>query len=297
MKKGWKIFGIVCASLAGIGLLLCVTAVILGFSWNKFVEENPDGIGFVKKKTEMLTGYADSDIWADDGMEESSDILSGDFDMTFADIDSISIELAAGEMEIRTYDGKDVKLAGENVSKKLQVRCESDGTTLKFRTGSKLWKRMNAHSEHAGKLFLYLPANRVIQKADMKVGAGNMTVESMEAGEMKLDVGVGEARLKDIISGTSDISCGVGSVTLKGTLTGDTSVEVGIGEVEMELAGRKEDFNYKISGGIGSIRVDGHSYDGAGKTIEENHGADAGLEITGGIGDIDIEFAHNGKHK
>lgn len=301
MKKGWKIFAIICGALAGVGAIMCVISLILGFSWTKFQEENPYGIGIVRKN--LVIAEHDYD-WEDSWIEEDGDdrtersdsdenhaeILSGDFEKTFSNAGSISVELSAGEMEIKSYDGDEVKLVGENISEKMKVRCYMDGNTMEFRTSSKIWKANHIAAEDAGKFTLYLPESIKLDEVEIRVGAGELTVKGMEAYELDLHVGVGEASLKDIYVGESSINCGVGNITIEGEILGDIDIECGVGEISMSLLGEAEDYNYEISKGIGALTIDGKSYKDIKREVEENNGAESTIEISGGIGEIEINF-------
>ena len=53
MRRGWKIFWIVCASIAGIGLVLCVTGAGMGATLS--------GIGEVYASDRWFTGMTGRD--------------------------------------------------------------------------------------------------------------------------------------------------------------------------------------------------------------------------------------------
>ncbi len=49
MKRGWKIFWIVSAAIAGMGIILCSVSLMLGFSIEGYRTAYPDGIGIIKR--------------------------------------------------------------------------------------------------------------------------------------------------------------------------------------------------------------------------------------------------------
>ena len=48
MKKGWKIFAIICAVLAGIGIVLCVAGFAVGVTDEDVRSAVHRGIGFIR---------------------------------------------------------------------------------------------------------------------------------------------------------------------------------------------------------------------------------------------------------
>ena len=48
MKKGWKIFWIVCAATAAIGFVCCVIAKVLGVTTDMIEGRFPHGIGVIR---------------------------------------------------------------------------------------------------------------------------------------------------------------------------------------------------------------------------------------------------------
>ena len=58
MKKGWKLFWIVSASLLGLGIVLTIAGFMLGATWDIVKGEIPDWIGFgVSKSYHLVKEY------------------------------------------------------------------------------------------------------------------------------------------------------------------------------------------------------------------------------------------------
>ena len=53
MKKGWKIFWIVCGILAGVGVVFCVIALALGVTTDRIRIRIGDGIGIVRDESDV----------------------------------------------------------------------------------------------------------------------------------------------------------------------------------------------------------------------------------------------------
>ena len=84
-----------------------------------------------------------------------------------------------------------------------------------------------------------------------------------------------------------DLDMGVGEVNLTSNLTGQNQINAGVGKLNINLQGEKESYKIQADKGIGSIKIDGNEISN-GETLGngENY-----IEIDGGIGNIDINFA------
>lgn len=126
-------------------------------------------------------------------------------------------------------------------------------------------------------------------KALFDIGAGSLTAEQADiSGDTQVSVGMGSAVLEGILQGKCEIDCGMGDVTLEGALQGDCTIDCGMGTVELQLDGREEDFNYKISHGAGSVELGSHSLAMGDQEID--NGADKEITVDCGMGTIEIDF-------
>ena len=57
MKRGWKIFWIVCGICTGIGLICCAAAFALGVTTEAIENRFPNGIGIVRKGIDSNSNY------------------------------------------------------------------------------------------------------------------------------------------------------------------------------------------------------------------------------------------------
>lgn len=291
MKKGWKIFAIVCGSAVGVGVLMCIASLMLGVTWHSISEELADGVLFVTKveqPTEALDDWDDE--WEESSHWEKAPVLSGDFEEIFYHVDSLSIDLAAGTMNIVRYDGGEVKLSGKAVNKNLRTRCAVEGTTLEFKTSGKVWKEQGLEGKEAGTYTLYIPEGMALEEIEIVAGAGDLKVDGLNGSEMSLEIGAGNAVLTNLYIGETDVVCGAGNVELSGTLEGDIDIECGVGNVTMQLQAEKTDYNYDIANGIGNLSISGENYTTLTGTVYEDYGAPYTIEVSGGLGNIEIGF-------
>ena len=155
-------------------------------------------------------------------------------------------------------------------------------------------------------LTLYIPVDTVFEKADITTGAGRLTVDHLSADTMNFEFGAGEVTI-DTLTATSDIDIdggagkisildgslhnldldmGVGQLNLTSALTGDIDFDLGIGGSNITIIGHKDDYKLDIEKGLGSITVDGTSI----SNIKEQGNGNNSIEISGGIGAINLKF-------
>lgn len=127
------------------------------------------------------------------------------------------------------------------------------------------------------------------ESALFDIGAGSLTAEKADiSGDTQVSVGMGSAVLEGVLQGKCAIECGMGDVTLEGTLQNDCMIDCGMGSVQLQLDGREEDFDYKVSHGEGNIDLGSRTM--AMGEQEIDNGADKKITIDCGMGTIDIDF-------
>ena len=157
------------------------------------------------------------------------------------------------------------------------------------------------------KVIVTLPEGVQLEEALLSVGAGDLEVEGLDARRLTLEGGVGDVicrRLNaaessqvtmgvgdiEILSGqlqNLEISGGVGDLECAASLLGQCTVESGVGDIDLTLAGSFRDYRIQIKKGVGDVEIDGED-------VKNGAYGDAAapnvLDISGGVGDIEIEF-------
>lgn len=156
-------------------------------------------------------------------------------------------------------------------------------------------------------LVLYVPEGTVFEKVDITTGAGVVSVDTLSADSLMLEFGAGEVKIDSLtanknaeikggagkitITGTSlrdlDLEMGVGQLDLTAAVLGNSDFDLGIGESNITLIGSKEDYTVDAEKGIGNITADGESVSGS---TDIGNGENS-IAISGGIGAINLVFA------
>ena len=155
-------------------------------------------------------------------------------------------------------------------------------------------------------LTVTVPSGTVFERADIVTGAGRLTADKLSARYLELALGAGETIISEMyVSMSADISGGAGKLTVKGgelcdldlemglgelnlksKLLGDSDIQLGVGEANIRLLGSEDDYRLDIDKGIGSIMLDGKTYNG---NFSVGSGKNT-VDIDGGVGSINIAY-------
>ena len=206
----------------------------------------------------------------------------------------LDIELKCGDLKIKTAD----ELKVETRSDKIKV--EQDGEKIKVKDETNSMFGCDKQE-----IFVYLP-DMTFEAISIKSGAGRVEAESLKADETYLSLGAGEVIINELISKNPRIKTGAGSLTIKSgelkdlklemgageakisaSLTGKNEIECGIGRLELNLAGKKSEYDFELEKGLGRILFNGAEI----SADTELGGGETKIDIDGGIGEIDIRTA------
>lgn len=213
-----------------------------------------------------------------------------------SDFTSISVNLSAAELEIKTGD----KFAVETNHKYL--KCEEQDDILKISETRTLF------ASHSGgmKVILTVPKGIHFDYVDIRAGAGSVTIDELSSNMLDIELGAGELKAGELVAtykaeidggagsvtisggrlNNADIDMGVGELNLTSELSGKSSIDYGIGETNLVLIGEEDDYKIELDKGIGEAWL-------AGRKMSDDSVYGAGenfIEIDGGIGELNIIF-------
>lgn len=289
MKKGWKIFWIVCGVAAAVGLICCAASLAMGVTTDMIEARFPNGIGWIQDDDNDDTDddMDDMDDMDDAASEATSDTSASDSIASYSNIREIEGELFAGNIVVKAADGAEITVETEGISERLGFSSYEKGGTLYLKTKENLkeWSGMNV-----GTITVSIPKDMVFEEVSLDIGAGKLEVESVCADSFSVEAGAGEVDILYFDAREAELDCGAGSVTACGRVTGEMDVDCGIGQISLTLDGCEEDYNYEISCGVGEIVCGDRSYSGIGRDEYVNNGAGKEMDIECGVGQIHIIF-------
>lgn len=231
-----------------------------------------------------------------------------DFSKSFTDqVESLDIENSAGELKI--MQGETFKVEATKVSEDFEARVNEEGKLIvsdDHRGFHFLWFNFNGFHNTNSKVTVYIPADFIADEARIDTGAGNVSLEGLQAdylyisagagningdditaGDVKIDGGVGNVTLDEVDFTDVDLDCGVGNLNINGKLLGKTKIDCGVGEVELNLSGSTKDYGFDIDSGIGSVKLNGEKLK---ESDYYNQDAENIIKVDGGIGNVKINM-------
>lgn len=303
MKKGWKVFGVICALTAGLGLVMCIAGVSMGAI--------PSEIRKVYGGYQYPWGnqWRSTDDWDDDWDEDEEHYKGNDVGQSqgssvqgekkyvkeFKNIRSLDIEVSYVELEVKKTKGDVVVVDTSQLSSKLRdalmVKTEERELRLESRE-SNFWNRIR-ETKNPGRIVIAIPQDARYDEASFDVGAGRLQIEDISAGSLKVNVGGGEAVVDRFQADELEAECGAGKMTFSGIVNGAAEVNCGVGEVQLNLTDSQNNYNYELECGIGRLKVGNDSYTGLGSRRSIDNGANKEVEISCSVGNVEVTFGNN----
>ena len=287
MKKGWKIFWTVIISLTGAGIVLCIVALCLGFSFSEFEKTYPNGIGIIRKN---YVSY-DNDWFEDDDDDKSDDTERIVSEETFSDIENLKLDIGACEVQIKT--GKDDKIRIDDSRMKtenaVQKKLSDDGKTLEIAT--KMRSSFKNMSKAKGTIVIYVPGGYVFDQVEMEYGASTAEIKGLNVKSLKIKSGASGCTIKDADVEELDAEAGAGSLDFYGIVEKGADINCGAGSITLNLEGEEKDYNYEVDSSAGSVEI-GDDIEIGGLSSEKtiDNGSESTIEISNGAGSVEICF-------
>lgn len=292
MKRGWKIFWIICVSVLGVGIILCIAGTVMGATLtgvrNTFHTDEYYRQGILWYHND----WDDSGDYDGDHKGDLSQLVDEQDVLKFDGIREIDLELSYMQVVVREGSGDSVIVDKSNVNDKLKDRInweQDDGElTIKDQTTHNLLKKISV--KDAGTLVIQVPKDRALEDVSLEVGAGQLIVESLHAGCLDITVGAGRAVVEQFEVKELNIDCGAGQAELTGTVTHESEIECGVGSIDLALTGGQNEFDYELDCGIGQLRVGDESYTGLSNKRSIDNGTGKLMDIDCGIGEVQVSF-------
>lgn len=297
MKRGWKVFWIICGAVFCLGAVFCIAGRIMGVTFSEAASEVDTRAGLLFFDTDD----PDEDIGMISRIHDDRDYGYGEraeepgFEKSYSGVRRIDVDAAGIQLQVLASPDKDVHVEGANIDKKLQFKCVQNKKELKITTTKNLHK-INRIDGYAT-VWLLLPETQ-LEELDLSNDAGEVYVANAEAIELSLSIGAGMAEIEGFTAREADLECGAGQITAEGTVLRTGNLECGVGEITLTLNGSETDYSYDVDCGIGEVTIGGQSYSGIGISKsdddddddENEHRSGKELSIECGIGSVDVNF-------
>lgn len=235
------------------------------------------------------------------GGDNKSEVIAGT-----DQIENLRIDFRGGALHLLSSEDNQVHIitTGEQNEFKFTCYMEDDTLILKDGRNNRIANYNNRH------VYLALPENIVFDNAQISVGGGLLTAESIQAEDISISVGAGQGVLDSIYAEVAEFNIGAGEMLVNrgvvedveldigaghgvyvGTIHCDLNVECKMGAAELVLTGSSAEHNYHIDAAVGSVMVDQKSYSGVGFSQNIDNAADSDFYLKNSMGTIKLEFA------
>jgi hypothetical protein len=101
---------------------------------------------------------------------------------------------------------------------------------------------------------------------------------------------VGAVKIDSGSVGNLYVKCNAGAVEFSGTTSGDIEAECQVGAIRLELAGKKEDYNYDIKCSMGAVKIADEGSAALKGRKQTDNGAGKDMELECKTGAIQVDF-------
>ena len=279
MKKSWKVFWIVCAVLASLGILLAAAGVALGgLSLLNSVEDT--GLFGRWLGQAIGRGAAKDDGYVPGGPD-------GDMIISYDEISDISLDVGGFGVCILPYDGEHVRTDISEIRPDLRdsVRISQDGSELEIEMKNNRW-----NTNGSGTLYISVPRGSYYDSVFADVGAGYLEIREISAADLSLEVGAGQIIAEDITAETAEIRCGAGQIIFSGEVLKEAGIECDLGEISYTASGTADSYDYELACSMGEIVLGGESYGGLTNEVSIDNESSRLISADCDMGKIEIMF-------
>lgn len=288
-----KISKIVLGTAAVFGVLGCgftVAGAAMGASVEEMKYEGSNMQKAVNRMVRMVDHWDEDDDWDDDwdddDWDEKQAVPSGDRGTyEFDSISSMDIELNYDELILRESEDRKITVTVDGDAAD-RVRVSTEGSELQI-------ENKDDYRPEERTVTITYPAGTEFTEVSIDIDKGTAALEDdLKAGEFSVSVGAGTLENYGIVTaGQTDIEVGVGTLELADLDADYIEAECGVGMMSLDVAGRKEDYNYRISCGVGSVLLGEDEFTGLGSTKKvDNNGASRKMQLECGMGTLEVDF-------
>lgn len=278
MKKGWKVFWIVCAVLAAAGLFLTAAGAALGgFEGLRKMKEAAEVSEFAADGSVCDSGYVPGKpdgnmITAYEGVDEISLDMSG-----------LGVVIAPGDSDAVVVDISQLRTDIRN-----NMEISQEGGKLELEDNDQ--NRFKWNSNNTGILYISIPEGADYKSFSADAGAGLLDMKGVSAEEISLEVGAGQIIAEDFYADVLEADCGAGQITLQGEVLQKADLNCDVGEVLFTLPGEMAVYNYELTCSAGELILGDEEYSGIRNHMKIDNGSSCLIEAECGIGRMEIMF-------
>ncbi len=288
MNKFCKAAAAISGGLIALGLILTITGLMMGGSYRELNQYyNPDFIPGPDK--EFRIGPFQSWGWEQASSVSGEESRSGSqFSQTYTDITSLEVLCTMAEVRIRPGDTFRVEAVRLD---RFSFGCQAEDGRLTV-SCYPLEEKENFYLDDDRRplVTITLPRDFEAEEVHLEVEMGSLEGEGLHTRTAHLKAEMGELELDSFFCAGGTVESSMGSVDLSGRMTGQYTVACDGGKVELDVAGRPEEYDYQVSVEMGKVSLPGWQSEGMENSFSRQTGAANSFDVTCGMGTVEIEI-------
>lgn len=268
MKKFTKICLILAAVFTVIGLGVLGSGVALGASSGSIERELSGNHLWNKVSGQFYDNwhgnwFDDDEDWDYDDFEDYEE--DGYETYVFSDIETLKVDVKRSAIYVEESEDAKLRVAVNDISDHHPVKVKNSGNEVSIASESR--------EDRDSEIYIYLPEDKKMKYIQINCGGSYMTLD-------------------DIKTQRLDVTLGAGELETDGSIEADlTNLSVGAGAIYATMEESKEDYNYSVTCGAGSVDIEGDDYSGiASEKKIENDNARYKLNVECGVGVVELDF-------
>lgn len=292
MKKGWKIFWIVCACLAGLGIALCISGFVMGATLSGIEHVFWEHIEDEDVWEDRFSENAEDEAAWEAGGSENTSAVTDNFRADLTGIGELDVDVSYLQVEIQESANDEFVISTNNIPAEAEdeLKFLRDGDELEITIrNKKSWRRVMNNLGEPAVLTIQIPKEHNLHTISLSVGAGVLEADHIQVSELDVAVGAGQANVHQFSVDTLEVEVGAGEADIAGDVTAEAKIECGIGKVNYQAAGNQQDYSYDLEVGAGVVSVGNEDYSGL---MNNKRIMNSGplMEIECGIGEVNVTF-------
>lgn len=299
MKLFTRISLILAGVLAGIGVLLCIVASVMGGGVHKLLEA---GVTYGN----WHIGW--DGIYYSDRDRDTEGESSVSYTYETAGIRNLEIDMEAAEVYVEEGAQTDTVVVHMYRGREQDYKeaVTADGTlSLAYHRSGDWSNRSNTE------FVIELPSGLALSdvKLELDAAEGQLSLADMRCEKLTVTVDAASAVLEDftvsgetivladtgnaeLLGGTYqnlEIDCDMGNVSVEGAAEGDITAKTSMGNVALSLSGDAAAYRYELSCDMGELTVNGRDYSSISADYEpQNAGAEHTAALSCDMGSLEL---------
>lgn len=196
------------------------------------------------------------------------------------------ISIQGDVMEVEFIQGEKYKLSYECTEGLEPVYSIKNDTMTVTQKKKKEWKFFGIVNRYC-KVIIELPKDTVLEKMDIKLDVGNVTIGYIKTELTNISIDVGEINIENSMLGDTVLDIDTGNINITESEFANMEAKADVGEIEISSHKDLTDYSFEVKSDIGEVSINNQNY---GRKYENAMKSNYKLKATTDVGAIDIHY-------